>query len=344
MKKILVLNTGSSSIKFAFFENNLKIYSGNVDKVKDYSKAVNEILEILKKENLEFDVIAHRVVHGGQINKSCLINSKIEKIIKEYSQFAPLHNIPQLKVINLCKKLGKKQYAIFDTAFFNDLPEKASRYPIPKEITKKFGIKRYGFHGISHKYVSQNFKGKTIVCHLGSGCSVSAIQDGKPIDTSMGLTPLEGLMMGTRAGDIDPGIIIFLEKKGYDMNEILNFKSGLKAFSKDNDFRYFLKNLDKKEIKLGFDIFIYRILKYIGAYSAALNGLDNLIFTGAIGENSETARREICKNLTYLGLEIDNNKNKKNQEIISTLSSKVKVYIKKTDEEREIAKEVYKII
>lgn len=344
MKKILVLNTGSSSIKFALFEDELKIYSHKVERVHDFKRALESVLKLIDKKNLEFDVIAHRVVHGGPVDKPCLINAKVEKTIREYSQFAPLHNVPQLKVINFCKKLGKKQYAVFDTAFFANLPEKASIYPIPKEITKKFGIKRYGFHGLSHKYVSQKFKGKTIVCHLGSGCSVSAISDGKPIDISMGLTPMEGLMMGTRAGDIDPGIIIFLEKKGYDMNEILNFKSGLKAFGRENDFRYFLKNLNKKEIKLGFDIFIYRIIKYIGAYTAALNGLDNLIFTGAIGENSETARKEICKNLTYLGLEIDKDKNNKDLEIISTPNSKIKVCVKKTYEEGEIAKEVYELI
>ena len=344
MKNLLVLNTGSSSIKFALFSNNQKVFSGKIEKVRDFKKAINTILKTLEENSVKFDVIAHRIVHGGDLNKPCLINRKTESIIKKYSEFAPLHNPPQLQVIQICKKFKKEQYAVFDTAFFADIPDKAKHYPIPEDIREKYNIKKYGFHGISHKSMAQNIFGKTISIHLGSGCSISAILNNKPIDTSMGLTPLEGLMMGTRPGDIDSGILIFLSKKKYNLDDILNFKSGLKAFSKDNDFRYFLSNLDKPKIKLGFDIFVYKIVKYIGAYTAALNGLDNLIFTGAIGENSSIVREEICKNLTYLGIEIDNDKNKENADIISTPVSRVKVFVKKTDEESEIAKEVYEMI
>lgn len=362
MKNLLVLNTGSSSIKFSLFKDSVKIFSGKIERIgkqdaiisynnnnstkpiKDFKSAINSILKILDENKLNFDFIAHRIVHGGDLNKPSLIDKKVEAIIEKFSEFAPLHNPPELEVIKICKKFKKRQYAVFDTSFFASLPEKAKFYPIPYEIAKKHNIKKYGFHGISHKYVTGNIPGKTISLHLGSGCSISAVENNSPLDTSMGLTPLEGLMMGTRAGDIDPGVVIYLQKKKYDVNKILNFESGLKAFSNDNDFRYFLNNLDKPNIKLGFDIFIYRIIKYLGAYSAALNGLDNIIFTGTIGENSYIARQEICKNLKYLGVDIDENKNKENNEVISTDVSRVKVYVKKTDEEGEIAKEVYDLI
>ena len=235
-----------------------------------------------------------------------------------------MHNIPELKVIQECKKLNKKQYAVFDTAFFSDLSEKAKIYSIPLKITKKFNFKRYGFHGISHKYVSQGLKGKTIVLHLGNGCSISAINNSKPIDTSMGLTPLEGLMMGTRAGDIDAGLILFLEKKGYNMNEMLNFQSGFKGLTGYTDFRDILKTLKNPKSKLAYDIFVYKIVKYIGAYIAALGGLDNLVFTGAIGENSSLLRKQVLKNLSYL-------------------KHRFKVHVIKTDEEMQIAREVFEL-
>ncbi|MEK6935733.1 MAG: acetate kinase [Nanoarchaeota archaeon] len=324
---LLVLNTGSSSIKYTLFEDNYKtkIFSGKVERIKDYSKAIKQILNELNNNELSFDIIAHRVVHGGELNKPSLITNKVEQIIKKYSEFAPLHNPPALKVIRECKKLNKKQYTVFDTAFFSDLPNKAKIYPIPLEITRKFNLKKYGFHGISNKYVSQRLKGKTIVLHLGNGCSVSAINNTKPIDTSMGLTPLEGLMMGTRAGDIDAGLILFLEKKDYNMNEILNFKSGFKGLTGYTDFRDILKNIKNPKIKLAYDIFVYRIVKYVGAYIAVLNGLDNLVFTGAIGYNVPMLRKNVLKNLSYL-------------------KNKFKVHVIKTDEEMQIAKEVFEII
>jgi acetate kinase len=364
MKNLLVLNTGSFSIKFALFKGDKKLLKGKVDRIglknsiirignkekihniSGFEQAINIILSSLKENNLKCDAIAHRIVHGGPINKPCLIDNKVEKTIEEFSQFAPLHNPHELKVVRICKKLNKKQYAVFDTAFFSQLPEKAKIYPIPQNITKKYNIRRYGFHGISYSYISKilKLKGKSIICHLGNGCSIAALVNQKPVDTSMGLTPSEGLMMGTRTGDIDSGLLIFLQNKGYNINKIVNFQSGLKAFSKDIDFRYILSHLSNKKIKLAFDIFIYRIQKYIGAYTAALNGLDNLIFTGAIGSGSSTTREEICKNLSFLGLKLDKEKNKSSQLLVSSSNSKVKVYAKETDEESEIAREVYKLI
>jgi len=347
MTPILVFNAGSSTLKYALFSGEKQIISGKIENLKnseDYKKALGKVISELKEKNLSFDYIGHRVVHGGPLKESCLINSKVEKIIEKFSELAPLHNPVEWEIIKDCKKFKKKQFAIFDTAFFHDIPDKAKIYPIPKKISEKFEIRRYGFHGTSHKFVSSGLKGKTITCHIGSGASISAIVDGKAVDTSMGFTPMEGLMMGTRAGDIDPGLTLFLEKKGYDANKILNFESGFKAFLKDYDFRYVKNNLNKKEVRLAFDIFVYRIVKYIGAYAAAMNGLDNLVFTAGIGENSDLLRKEIAKNLGFLGLELDEGKNKSNSEIISSANSKVKVYVRKTNEEFLIAKEVMNLI
>jgi len=366
--KILVFNAGSSTLKYALFIENFdglakfskkkfertindsnfsngenQIVSGKMENLKnsaDYKRALGKIISELKEKNMNFDVIGHRVVHGGPLKESCLINSKVEKIIEKFSELAPLHNPVELEIIKDCKKFKKKQFAVFDTAFFHDLPDRAKIYPIPKKISDKFEIRRYGFHGTSHKFVSRGLAGKTITCHIGSGASISSIVDGKAVDTSMGFTPMEGLMMGTRAGDIDSGLVLFLEKKGYDANKLLNFESGFKAFLKENDFTFVRDNLNKPEVKLVFDMFVYRIVKYIGAYSAAMNGLDNLVFTAGIGENSDLLRKEIAKNLGFLGLELDEGKNKSNAEIISSANSKIKVYVRKTNEEFLIAKEV----
>ncbi len=362
MTNILVFNTGSSSVKFALFQNSKKIIFGKCDRIKNpnshlvinnyqkvipkkiqsFEKAAEIIIEFLQSKNLFFSKIAHRVVHGGAIKKPSLINKKIKKTIKEYSQFAPLHNPPELEVIDYCKKFKKPQYAVFDTAFFEGLPEKSKTYAIPKKIIKKFKIRRYGFHGISHKFVSQNLKGKTITCHLGNGVSIAAIKNKKPIDTSMGLTPLEGLMMGTRAGNLDPGLLLFLEKKSYNLDKILNNESGFKALTNKTDIRDIISSKDKHS-KLAIEIFIYKVIEYIGAYIAALEGLDNLVFTGGIGENIPEIRKKICNNFSFMGLKIDNNKNSRNSYLISEKSSKIKVYVIKTDEEMMIMREVTKI-
>jgi len=346
MKTILAFNVGSSSIKYSLFENLNKTESGENERLKskeDYKKAINKILK--KFENKKIDLIVHRVVHGGELKKPSKITSAIKKQIRRFSEFAPLHNPKQLMVIGLCEKFNKTQYAVFDTMFFAHLPEVARNYAIPKEITKKYKIKRYGFHGLSHKFVSKGLKGRTITCHLGSGSSIAAIKDGKPLDTSMGITPLEGIMMGTRPGSIDPGIILFLQKKGYNAEDILTNKSGLKGISGYSDFRDILKNKKKnKNCKLAYDLFIYRIIKVIGSYIPALGGIDNLVFTAAIGENVPELRRDICNSLKYLGLRLDNKQNKKNSEIISLKNSKIKVYVRKTNEEQMAVEEVLKIL
>jgi acetate kinase len=368
MRNLLVINTGSSSIKFSIFEKSKDprlLISGRCEginaknsyfifkdkqrnshnikiKISNYKDAINIILNLIKNQEIEFNAIAHRVVHGGNLNKTILINNKVESIIENYSKFAPLHNPQELQVIRILKKEKKPQYAVFDTEFFSNIPEVSKTYPIQLQLTKKYNIRKYGFQGISHEYVSKNIKGKTITCHLGSGCSISAIKDNKVLDTSMGLTPLEGIMMRTRSGNIDLGIIFFLQKKGYNIEEILSKKSGFFGISGKKDFRDILKSINKeKNSKLAYDMFVYSILKKIGSYIAILNGLDNLIFTAAIGENVPKLRKDICNNLKFLNLKIDENKNNKNSELISDKNSKVKVYVKKTNEEYLIAKKVF---
>ncbi len=345
-KKILVFNVGSSSIKYSLFEDLKLLEYGNKEKLKskkDYENAVQEIFQQFIDRNI--DVLAHRVVHGGELKETSMITSEVKEKIKTFSEFAPLHNPKQLMVIELCEKFQKPQYAVFDTMFFANIPEVAKTYAIPKEITEKYNIRRYGFHGLSHEYSSKKLKGRTIVCHLGSGSSISAIKDGKPLDTSMGLTPLEGIMMGTRSGSIDPGIILYLQKKKYDVEEILTNQSGLKGISGYNDFRDVLKGMEEhKECKLAYDLFVYRITKVIGSYITVLNGLDNLVFTAAIGENVPKLRKDICAKLKFLGLKLNKNKNNGNDEKISSIFSKIKVYVIKSDEESMAAEEVLKIL
>ncbi len=338
--KILVLNVGSSTIKYGLFNNIKRLENGLEDRVKDYEKSLKNIL---KKVN-NFDIIIHRVVHGGELN-NCLIDDRVLKKIEKYSEYAPLHNVPELKVIKICKKLLPtiKQFAVFDTCFHRTISEKTKIYGLPYKYYQK-GIKRYGFHGTSHKYVSIGLKGKTISCHLGSGCSITAIEDGKSVDTSMGFTPLEGVLMGTRCGDIDAGVVIYLVKKiGVNkVDNLLNNDSGLKGLCGYSDFREVSKRLNEKRVKKAFDVFVYKIVKYIGSYAAVLNGVDNIVFTGAIGENSNLLRREVCKSLGYLGVKIDNKKNLKNEKIISYKNSKVNVMVIKTDEELMMVNEILK--
>jgi acetate kinase len=328
-KEILVFNVGSSSIKYSLFENSNFIKYGYYDRLKskeDYEKAVKEIFKELA--NIKIDIIAHRVVHGGDLRKTSKVTKEVKNKIKEFSQFAPLHNPKQLMIIEECEKLekNKPQYVVFDTLFFSNLPDITKTYPIPKELTKKYNIKRYGFHGLSDMSVSKDLKGKTIVCHLGSGSSITAIKDGKAIDTTMGLTPLEGIMMGTRSGSIDPGIIFFLQKKGHNAEDIITNKSGLKGVGGYEDFRDIREKMDKnKDCKLAYDMFVYQIAKTIGSYAAALNGLDNLVFTGKIGENVSKLREDVCKHLKYI-------------------KPNVKFYVRKSNEERIIIEEVLNII
>ncbi len=244
-KNILVFNVGSSSIRYSMFKSLRKISQEKYDKLKsreDYKRAFIDLFKNIQIKKIKIDLIIHRVVHGGELKKPVIITKQIKKQIKIYSELAPLHNPIQLMIINLSEKFKKPQYAVFDTLFFSNLPDIAKIYPIDIEITKKYKIRKYGFHGLSHKSVSKNLKGKTITCHIGEGVSISAIKDKRPLDTTMGFTPLEGLMMGSRSGSIDPGLIIFLEKRKLNVEKLLNLESGLKGISGYSDFRDVRKN------------------------------------------------------------------------------------------------------
>lgn len=342
--KILILNVGSATIKYAVFENHKLLFEGIEERVKDFESGLKNITSILKKKNIEIKVIAHRVVHGGAIKESKIINKDLIKNLKKLEELAPLHQTPEIKVIELCGKFfpKTKQMAVFDTAFHSTMPQKAFLYGIPYSFYKK-GIKRYGFHGISCEYITKkaqkilnNRAKKMIICHLGNGCSITAVKDGKSIGNSMGFTPLEGVVMGTRCGSIDPSIVLYLMKHEKltinQISELLNKKSGLLGISGiGNDVRDLIKSKSLRA-KLALDVFCYHIIKAIGAYIASLNGADAIIFTGGIGENAWYLRSEILKNFSYLGLEIDDEKNKKNSLIISSPESKVKVLVMHTDE------------
>lgn len=354
---LLIFNIGSSTVKYAVFSDSELKFKGIIENIKTktgYVNAINKVFSLIKKQNIKIDAIGHRIVHGGKIREPKIIDNKLIKTIKKYSEFAPLHNIPELIGIEQCKKLFKaKQIAVFDTAFFSEMPKKAFIYALPYKYYSKYNIRRYGFHGISHKYVALRAseilnkplqKLKLITCHLGNGCSISAIKNGICVDTSMGLTPLEGLVMGTRPGDVDIGAILFLiGKERLSINEtrnILNKKSGLLGISGiNNDVRALLKSKNKNA-RLAIEIFIYRLVKYIGAYISALNGVDAIIFTGGIGENSAKIREMVLKNFEFMGLKPDKKKNANNEEIITKKNSSMTALAIKTDEELMIAKEV----
>jgi acetate kinase len=382
--KILVINSGSSSLKFQLFGNGLKcLFRGMIDRIglsgtafvengetkmeniKNHSEAVLFALKILKKEKLiknvkEIDAIGHRVVHGGEkYRDATLITPAVLKQIKKLCELAPLHNPPNLAAILACKEHIKNtsQVAIFDTAFHQSIPEKAYLYAIPYELYKKYGIRKYGFHGTSHKYITHVTNGllkrkktKIIVCHLGNGCSITAVKNGKSVDTSMGFTPLEGIPMGTRCGDIDPAVVFeLMEILKIDTNEIdvlLNKKSGLKGISGiSSDMRdLWMKSKTNKRAKLAISILAYRTAKYIGAYAASMNGLDAITFTAGMGQNAYYLRKEICEYLTYMGVHIDSAKNKKNSKITSASHSKIKVFVIETDEEKQIAHETFSLL
>ena len=390
--KILVINCGSSSLKYQFLDMNnesvlakglverigiegsvLKHEKTGMDKevinadIKDHEIALKLVMDALVNEKYgaikdlsEIDAEGHRVVHGGEsFAKSVLIDENVMKGIKDCIDLAPLHNPPNITGIRACQKLlpNVKMVAVFDTAFHQTMPESSYIYAIPYEYYEKYRIRRYGFHGTSHLFVSERaaqIMGKNkedlniITCHLGNGASVSAIKGGKCIDTSMGLTPLEGLIMGTRSGDMDPAIVTFLmEKEGLSAKEVdnmLNKKSGVLGISGvSSDFRDIEEEAEKgnKKAQLALDMFHTRVKKYIGAYAAQLGHVDALVFTAGLGENSAESREEICKNMDFLGIEIDTNVNKVRgkETLISTENSKIKVYIIPTNEELVIARD-----
>ena len=371
---MLVINSGSSSIKYKLFDmkSERALAKGIVDRiglklsrVRDHDAAIKHILGRLGMlgGGLKLDAIGHRVVHGGECFKqSVLINSDVLKAIKRFSPLAPLHNPPNLLGIKACMKNlpHVPQVAVFDTAYYQTMPEPHYIYALPYKLYKNDGIRRYGFHGTSHKYVALKTAEilkrpledlKIITCHLGNGCSVTATMYGKAVDTSMGFTPLEGLVMGTRAGDIDPFVVLYLmEKKSMSAEEVdalLNKESGLLGISGlSSDMRDIYKAVKAgdKRAKLAFSIFARGIQKYIGAFSVSMNGVDAISFTGGIGENHPPTRDIVCKKLGFLGIKIDTKKNDSNSPVISRPDSKVKVLAVPTDEELMIARETREVI
>jgi len=339
---ILVLNCGSQSIKWKLFERKSKSVlelkkQGETDvfNIKNYKNILTKELEKIAGYKKNIKMIGHRVVHGGdRFRDPTLITKKNLKQLEEFNKFAPLHNPFNILGIETSQKIfpDSKQIAVFDTGFYKYLPEKAYVYSLPKNIRDKFGFKKFGFHGISHKFAgeqaSQQIKNpfkklKIITCHLGGGSSITAIKNGKVIDTSMGFTPMEGVMMMTRAGDIDAGIVLELVNKFSvkKVNEILNYESGIKGLCGEDKMLKVLKRKDRKA-KFALDVFVYKIRKYIGSYYAILNGCDLLVFTGTIGYGSSKIRNMICKDLGIL----------KNTKVLTI----------KANEELEIAMEINK--
>ncbi len=393
--KILVLNCGSSSIKYQFIDTEQKIALAkglvdrigmtgavlshkryNDDEIKivgeilDHTIAVEYVLGVMLSKNhgvieqkSDIEAVGHRVVHGGEtFSDSVLINDEVMKVLHDNIELAPLHNPANIKGIQAVSRTlpDTPQVGVFDTAFHVKMPPKAYLYGIPYELYKKYKIRRYGFHGTSHLYVSQMAARalgkpiedlKIVTAHLGNGCSMSAVNHGKSIDTTMGFTPLEGLLMGTRSGDLDPSLILYImSKEGLTLGEaatLLNKHSGLIGISgESSDMREILAAMkdDQKRSKYAFDIFCYKIKKYLGAYAAAMGGLDAFVFTGGIGENSPEVRAEVCKDLEFLGIEIDELKNEEKRETISTDNSRVKVLRIPTNEELVIALDTAKIV
>ena len=396
--KILVLNCGSSSIKYKLFDMDtqtvmvqggvekiglpdsfLQIKLNNGEKVKieqlmpEHTVGIQLILNSLVDEKIgciasleEIQAVGHRVVHGGEkFNKSVLITPEVKEMIVKCVELAPLHNPANLKGIEAIEQAlpGVPQVAVFDTAFHQTMPDEAYMYAIPYELYEKYGIRRYGFHGTSHRYVSARvceYLGldpkttKVITAHIGNGGSCTAVMNGQSVDTSMGLTPLEGLLLGTRAGDMDLGAATYImEKENLSTTEfsnLMNKKSGLLGVSGvSSDARDIEAAVQagNKRADLARRIFIYRVKKYIGAYAAAMNGVDVIVFTGGIGENDHYIRQEVMKGLTYLGIDFDEDKNNSVrgiEAVLTTPESKVKVCLIPTDEEWMIASDTQALI
>ena len=393
---VLVINCGSSSLKFQLInaetenvlakglcerigiDGRLTYQPAGGEKEKSdlamptHTEAIQFVIDALTNEKTgvvksldEIGAVGHRLVHGGEkFASSVVITDEVKKAVEECNDLAPLHNPANLIGVAACEKLmpGTPMVAVFDTAFHQTMPEKAYMYGLPYEYYEKYKVRRYGFHGTSHSFVSKRVAEivgkpynatKTIVCHLGNGASVSAVLNGESVDTSMGLTPLEGLVMGTRSGDIDPAIMEFIAKKENldiaGIMNVLNKKSGVEGVSGvSSDFRDLeaAAKAGNKRAELAIDVFAYRVAKYVGAYTAAMNGVDNIVFTAGIGENCSFVRTKVCSYLGYLGITIDEEANGKRGEeiIISTPDSKVKVLVVPTNEELAIARETVALV
>lgn len=398
--KILVLNSGSSSLKYQLFDSETEqvLAKGYAERIgldgglinyqaldndksvvnvdmPDHDKAMDHVFELLTdpekgavKSIDEISAVGHRVVHGGEkFKESVIVNEEMVNEIDQLSSLAPLHNPPNLKGIRACMKAmpGVPQIAVFDTAFHATMPDYAYTYALPYKYYTDNGVRRYGFHGTSHRFVTRQAQKLlaeagynteetcVITCHLGNGCSMAAVKGGKVVDTSMGMTPAEGLMMGTRAGDLDPAILIHLSRElGCSIDEIdniINKKSGLLGVSGlSSDMRDIEDAVEagNKLADLALNIFCYRIKKYIGAYVAAMGGLDAVVFTGGIGERSPTIREMVCKNLKVLGIELDdgNNDSLKGKGEINKPESRVKLLVIPTNEELMIARETAQLV
>ncbi|HHU01436.1 acetate kinase [Xiashengella succiniciproducens] len=398
--KILVMNCGSSSIKYQLFNmdsNNWSVMAkGGVEKVglkgsflkhekengekvllegeiMDHATGIDYILGVMTSERHgciksleEIDAVGHRVVHGGEtFNSSVFITDEVITKMKDCIELAPLHNPPNLKGIFAISSLlpHVPQVGVFDTAFHQTMPKHAYMYAIPNSLYKKYGVRRYGFHGTSHRYVSKRAAEilnedyanlRIISCHLGNGASIAAIMGGKSIDTSMGFTPLEGLMMGTRSGDLDVGAVTYIMEK-----EMIGTKSASVLFNKhsgmlgvtgiSSDMREIESAIEKGDelAKIGMEMYTYRVKKYIGSYAAAMGGVDVVIFTGGVGENGDDTRASICQGLEFIGVEVDPAKNKKlrsKEAVISKDGAKVKVMVVPTNEELVIAQDTMQIV
>ena len=392
--KILIINSGSSSIKFQIIlmpseelicsggverighEDAILKYKTNTtvieetDRIASHKEGLQKIAELLLdsekgviKNTNEINAVGHRVVHGGNsFSKTTLITAEVKQKIQDYAQLAPLHNPNNLAGILVAEQLfpSAQQIAVFDTAFHQTIPEKAKKYAIPNTLYKEHGIQVYGFHGTSHKYVSEKAieylqlkKSKIIAIHLGNGCSMTAVVDGKSIDHSLGFTPSNGLIMGSRSGDIDHAIVFYLANNlGYSLDEINNLltkESGMLGLTGYSDLRDIQAKAESGNLDCALALMMnaYRIKKYIGAYIAAMNGLDAIIFTAGIGENSSLLRKLVCADMDYFGIVLDEAKNEKRSNDIreiNTTSSKVKILVIPTNEELEIAKQTYELL
>ena len=396
--KILVLNYGSSSVKYkliALADNSQDILAeGGVEKIglpdsflkfkfngekvtiatsmPNHNVAIRIILDNLTSEKYgcikdfnEIDAVGHRVVHGGEkFNKSVLITDEVIAKVKECYDLAPIHNPVNIAGIEAITDIlpNVPQVGVFDTAFHQTMPAHAYMYALPYEDYEKYGVRRYGFHGTSHRYVARracDFLGldyenqRIITCHIGNGGSITAVKDGVSIDTSMGLTPVEGLMMGTRCGDVDPAALLYIQQKeGLDaegMQALINKKSGVLGISGlSSDMRDIENAIEQgnERAKLALDMYEYRIIKYVGAYTAALGGVDVIVFTAGVGENQIATRERVCKQLAYLGIDFDSDKNNcRGEEVeISRPKSKVRVVVIPTDEEYMIARDTQAIV
>lgn len=373
--KILSINTGSSSLKCSLYDmpkehllmksqfaadssndSNLKSLISNLKLFLD--KLVEKENKVLKSTD-EIEAIGHRIVHGGdKFSHAVLINEDVLSLIKKFAEFTPLHGHANIAGIESCRKLlpGRRNIAVFDTALYRGIPPKAYLYGLPVEMYEKYGIRRYGFHGINHGFVAREAariigkplkKLKIITCHLGSGSSITAFKDGIAIDTSMGLTPLEGILMGTRAGDLDSGAIIYILRhlglNPEQLEELLNKNSGLKGLCGTYDMREILSLMEQGDEKArnAFDVFVYRIAKYIGSYVAVLGGLDIVVFTGGIGQNCPLVRKKILDGCAKIL--IDPEKNQNNELVFTTSNSFICAMTISANEELEIVRETYQI-